>query len=1043
MTQPLSTAPSFLIRALGTAELCELDAEGHVMPRLLGPGKPLALLAFCSCARDREHSRDFLAELLWDDSDPARSRQSLRQALWRLRRLMGDRLRTREDAVVGLDHTVVTDREQFLSAVHRGDASAAIKLYGGPFLSGLTVPGGDQFDDWAAIERRHLEESLLRVVEPHARAVARSGRPAQAREIVERLTQQAPDNLDAHRIAVEVLLEANDRAAARRAADGLESLARGLGGRAPSVTDALVARARDDNTATGSERVASVMLDLVGREDAFATIMAAWTRARAGDTQIVVLSGVAGIGKSRLLAAISQRCASRRSLAASVRANSGERDVPFGFVAAIARALATVPGAAGISAESARELVALDPGLGSHFAVAPSTEDGGESVRRRALAILDLLNAIVEQEPLALLLDDLHWVDAASRQLLTIVFGRTETLPLLVVATTRGTSASIFDQRAVITVPLLPLAADDVVDAIRSSGTWPESRQAVQFIDVLARSCEGIPLSVMERLSLVRDSGMLQLVDGAWSSSQWEEALAEVAVASPLDHRLSACTVVERQVLLALAVAGTPLTEPLVTEVVQVLSSGASAATPQSARAALEALEVKGLVLRTADAWLPHHDVVTERMLALSAVDDRRRCHLSLARAFSTSDEPQGPARAVRHYLLADDALRAGTELTRVVARARQLGDRRPAREMLIELVGERLPASLVAMTVRRVPLWYRAAPIRGRIIAAVASLIVLVTVAFAWCTVRKPAFVVTQSASVSSAVPGLSEDIRRTTPSIILSSSGASGDRLIDGTYIHVFAADPRTTILVGDSARVTDGLASFNTLRFRSTDAQSMLRFEAPGLRSVTLPITRSEARPVTPGSSPMNLRAAGGILNGAPIDVRSPLVRVSVGGGIDGFLQIEYTAPWPAASVWLSTTPTWGNPKERGRELTPLTTPVQREIVDVQVSERAPATAGHYWLLYVIDAEPSGMFTLSRTNWSVGHAVWDDGNEIATLPDSTIRRANVDGYAKTFVAFSSTWPKVDESCRAVTVGSGAGTLKQCVHFVALFGIEVIVTP
>lgn len=1042
MTQPLSTEPSFLIRTLGTAELCELDTDGHVMPRLLGPGKPLALLAFCSCARDREHSRDFLAELLWDDSDPARARQSLRQALWRLRRLVGDRLRTREDAVVGLDHTVVTDREQFLSAVHRGDAAAALELYGGPFLSGLTVPGGDQFDDWAAIERRHLEDSLLRVIEPHARTVARSGRPAQAREIVERLTQQAPDNLDAHRIAVEVLLEANDRAAARRAADGLESLARGLGGRAPSNTDALVARARDANAPSGGERVASVMLDLVGREDAFATIMAAWTRARAGDTQIVVLSGVAGIGKSRLLAAISQRCATRRSLAASVRANPGERDVPFGFVAAIARALAVLPGAAGISAESARELVALDPGLGSHFAVAPSTEDGGESVRRRALAVLDLLHAIVEQEPLALLLDDLHWADAASRQLLTIVFGRTESLPLLVVTTTRGTSTSMFDQRTVVSLPLLPLAADDVVDAIRSSGAWPETREAARFVDVLARSCEGIPLSVMERLSLVRDGGMLQLIDGAWSSSQWEDALAEVAVASPLDHRLSACTEVERQVLLVLAVAGTPLTEPFVTHAVQSLSDGTSTASNQTAHSALEALEVKGLVLRSADAWLPHHDVVTERMLALSAVDDRRRCHSSLARAFASSVEPHGPARAVRHYLLADDDLRAGAELTRVVARARQLGDRRPAREILIELVGERLPESRVATTVRRVPMWHRAAPIRGRVIATVASAIVLVTMVVAWRTVRKPAFVVTQSASVSSSVPGLSEDIRRTTPSIILSSSGASGERLVDGTYIHVFAASPRTTILAGDSVRVTDGIASFNTLRFRSTDAQSVLRFEARGVRPITVSIARSEARPLTSGASPMRLRAAGGVLNGAPIDGQSPRVGVRAGGSIEGFLQIEYTAPWPAASVWLSTTPTWGNPKERGRELTPLITPVQREIVDVQVSERAPATPGHYWLVYVMDAEPSGMFTLSRTNWSVEHAVWDGGNEIAALPDSTIRRANVDGYAKTFVAYPSKWPKAG-ACRSVTAGSVAGLLKQCAQFLALFGIEVIVTP
>ena len=133
---------------------------------MLGPGKPLALLAFCCSAREREHSRDALATLLWSDSDPTRARQNLRQALWRVRRATGDLVSVRDDAVVGVASTIATDRERFLAALHRGEIRAALDAYEGPFLSGLSFPGGDEFDEWASLERRHLEDQLVRAAEP-------------------------------------------------------------------------------------------------------------------------------------------------------------------------------------------------------------------------------------------------------------------------------------------------------------------------------------------------------------------------------------------------------------------------------------------------------------------------------------------------------------------------------------------------------------------------------------------------------------------------------------------------------------------------------------------------------------------------------------------------------------------------------------------------------------------------------------------------------------------------------------------------------------
>ena len=1060
MTTPASEPSAFLLRTLGTAELHELDRAGQPLPRLLGPGKPLALLAYCCCARDREHSRDFLAALLWSDADTARSRQSLRQALWRLRKLVGEHLRTRDDAVLGVDPAVETDRDRFLAAIHRGDAAAALQVYGGPFLPGLTAPGGDEFEDWAALERRQLEEALVRIVENHARGLLSNGKRSQAREAVNRLMALAPGSLDAHRIGVDVLLEAGDRVDARRAADVLESLARSLGGRAPSLVESLVTRARDADEPRSDDPAPTLVLDLVGREGVFGAVMAAWQRARDGESQVVVLSGVPGVGKSRLLAAIAQRCATRRTLAVTVRANPGEREVPFGFASAIVRTLAALPGAAGVSGDSARELVALDPGLGSQFATTPSLDDGGESVRRRALAVLDLLTAIGEQSPLALCLDDLHWADAATRQLLAIVLGRVTDVPLLVVATTRGSSATIFDQRVVSVLPLLPLDHDEVVDAIRSSGTWPETPDATRFIQTLASVCEGIPLSVMERLSLVRERGLLALHRGTWESPDWTAAANEIAVASPLDHRLAACADTERAVLLALAVAGTPLSESIMARAATALVP-VPRVTPTNrprvidlppALAALELLEVKGLVVRTGESWVPNHDVVAERTLALATPDERQACHLALAAAFASTlgdpPEPEGMARAVRHYLLGGDDARAGTQFARVVARARALGDRRPVRELLAELVGERLPEPRLKSVLRRVPVWHRVARLRTRVAVAAMAVMAGVSVVTSVMLWRRPVLMVTQSATTSAlsygnmftanATTAFGPQVRNTTPSIIVSVGSDTAGRTRP-VFARVRALSRGTRIVSGDSAPVVDGYASFNRLRFISSDSVSVFRFEAAGFRAVDVPVRRLELE-VTATSLPSRLRLAGGVLHGRPIDPRAPVVEVTAGDSLTGVVELEYTSPLVAASVWLSMTPTWGDPRQEAHEIAPLLTPVQRELLSVPVRARAPSQPGHYWLLYLMAAEPSGMFGLSRTNWTVERAVWGDGNDLASLPDSTIRSANANGFTSTYVAYPADYTMANE-CRPVAARLSPVPIKHCRYEATMAGIEVIV--
>ncbi len=664
---PASSAPFFL-RTFANLELSAQQPDGSRQV-ILQRGKPLAVLAYCASARQREHSRDTIASLLWSDAPADRARHNVRQALWRLRRLLGDLLVTREDAVLTVGAGLASDRDLFLDAVSRNEALEALEWYGGPYLGGVTIPGGDEFDIWVAGERRRLEDMLLRVVERYLRGDALRLKPSERRGVLDALLQKAPTHLETRRIAIAVLLDMGDQAAAQGEADTMEQLAQQQEIALPPACAVSVARARERVDVDTVPEHTGLSLDLVGRDITFARVVQAWTLAKQGQCQVVLLTGLAGVGKSRLLKAIHARCTGRRSGALVVRANSGELDVPYGYAAQVARALAALPGAAGINADSARELVALDPALGSRYAVSPSTNDGGELVRRRALALLDLLSAIAEQEPLALLLDDLHWADPASRQLLAIAIGRLSDVPLLIVASTRPSSATSLDHATLTVLPLLPLDADAVIDAIRSSGAWPETTEAEHFVGTLAEACDGIPLSVVERLSFAQESGLIALRSGTWSAPDWTKAASEIAVSSPMSRRMAACTDDEHRLLLRLAVAGIPLSLDVWTATPRSADRPSESTGITMTTVSVQALEQKGLVAQQDAMYALTHDVITEHLLSRSAPDAVREAHVQLAMVLVDSDAGDRITTGFRHFVHGVDHTRAAHTLSRVVAR--------------------------------------------------------------------------------------------------------------------------------------------------------------------------------------------------------------------------------------------------------------------------------------------------------------------------------------------------------------------------------------
>ncbi|HEX6048618.1 MAG TPA: BTAD domain-containing putative transcriptional regulator, partial [Gemmatimonadaceae bacterium] len=165
-----------------TVNLLRINALGGIA--LLRDGTPvtgdavqprrLALLAMLARAGSRGMTRERVLALLWPDTDEERARRTLSQAVYSLRRGMGD------DAITGttelrLDPSLVTsDVAEFAEAIREKDFVRAVALYAGPFLDGVRVAGVPDFDRWVDTERSALAHD-------YATALMRLGKDAAAK----------------------------------------------------------------------------------------------------------------------------------------------------------------------------------------------------------------------------------------------------------------------------------------------------------------------------------------------------------------------------------------------------------------------------------------------------------------------------------------------------------------------------------------------------------------------------------------------------------------------------------------------------------------------------------------------------------------------------------------------------------------------------------------------------------------------------------------------------------------------------------------------
>jgi class 3 adenylate cyclase/predicted ATPase len=265
---------------------------------------------------------------------------------------------------------------------------------------------------------------------------------------------------------------------------------------------------------------------LVGREEEIELLLRRWRQAQEGEGRVVLLSGEAGIGKSRITRAL-QECLGEQPYTRLLCFCSPHHEASalYPFISQLERAagferddgallkLDKLEALLGQSSQAVAHDAALLAALlsiptGDRYP--PLLELGPQKRKEDTLAaLLAQLHGLAAQQPVLMIFEDAHWIDPTSLELLERTLDRVQRLPVLLIVTARPEFAPPWAGRPHVTVhPLSRLGRREGSAMIeRLAGTQALPREVVD--QIIART-DGVPLFIEELTKAILESGVLQ-----------------------------------------------------------------------------------------------------------------------------------------------------------------------------------------------------------------------------------------------------------------------------------------------------------------------------------------------------------------------------------------------------------------------------------------------------------------------------------------------------------------------------------------------------
>jgi predicted ATPase len=515
-------------------------------PVTLPSGKVQALLAILALPPGRAHARDKLATFLWGGLGEAEARASLRQALFMVRRaLPGLPLLVIEGDNIALDPAVVeVDLVLFERRVADGSPSAceeAAALYQGDLLSGLAV-SEPAFEEWLLTERERCRELAIEALAKllvHQRKV---GFPDAAVQTGLRLLALDPLQEPVHRTLMRLYVEQGRRAAALRQYQAcVATIQRDLGAEPETETKQLYQEilqgrptetARRPSTAAAPAQGADHLpwiqspprqTPLIGREEELGRLRQGLHDVGRGRESVIVVLGEAGIGKSRIVEEVSADASVSGSRVLLGRCYESERTLAFGPWVEALRATLRPDVLVGFDEVWRTELGRLFPELATPDQPPVPT---GESYLRLFEAVAQLVRHLASRQSLLIVLEDVHWADDISLQLVSFLGPRLDRCAVMLVATAREeeiagapTLAMVLDGLdrggCLARLAMPPLSRADTAALVRAlAGQRVGAAALLRLEERVWKLSEGNPFMIVETMRSLRDGTAIDAIDG-------------------------------------------------------------------------------------------------------------------------------------------------------------------------------------------------------------------------------------------------------------------------------------------------------------------------------------------------------------------------------------------------------------------------------------------------------------------------------------------------------------------------------------------------
>ena len=441
-----------------------------------------------------------LATLFWPEEPETVAQQNLRQSLFRLRQVLRDAdsqpepylLVTRSTVQFNPASSFTLDVTSFLSHLEKEQLESAVALYQGELLAGFSCDSLP-FEEWLRTEREKLQRLALNALfELTSRSLVRA-EYRKAQTLARQQLALEPWREEAHRQLMQALLLLGERSAALAHYEICRTvLAEELGVDPSTETINLAKRIREaPPVAAAQDQVTDTVarprlqMPFAGRKAEFAALRKAYQQASQQGVQLVTLLGKAGIGKSRLAEQFVAWAATQGAdllVGRSFETSAGLSYQPITHL--LRQRLERENAPEDLLADLwLAQLTRLLPELRERYPDLPEPTQEEATARQHLFeAVTRLGKALAERQPLVLLIEDRHWADSAS-------------LDMLHYASQRWT-----EEKARILV-LLTLRQE----------AWTESPALQSWLDQLKRSVSAVQLKVSE-LSQAETEQLVQVL---------------------------------------------------------------------------------------------------------------------------------------------------------------------------------------------------------------------------------------------------------------------------------------------------------------------------------------------------------------------------------------------------------------------------------------------------------------------------------------------------------------------------------------------------